>query len=105
MGAVGEKLADHCIITADNPRSEDPAAIAAEICGGRLGLGGSHSLILDREAAIAQGLARVLEAGGILLVAGKGHERTQEIAGKLFPFSDGEVVERLAGKCTARGNG
>lgn len=86
MGAIAGRLADDIILTNDNPRSEDPADIAAAI---RLGIPAtvSSEFIPDRAEAIARALARAT-AGDIVLVAGKGHETTQEIAGQHRPFSD-----------------
>lgn len=95
MGEVCARLADHAILTDDNPRSEDPAAIRAAV---RAGMAGAAEVteIGDREAAIAAGLA-ALGPGDVLAVAGKGHEPGQTIAGVVHPFDDAEVVRRLAG--------
>jgi UDP-N-acetylmuramoyl-L-alanyl-D-glutamate--2,6-diaminopimelate ligase len=92
MGEVAARLADRAIVTDDNPRSEDPAAIRAAVlagCPGGIEVGG-------REAAIAEGLAG-LGAGDVLAVAGKGHEQGQTIAGQTLPFDDVSVVRALAG--------
>ncbi|WP_421930927.1 UDP-N-acetylmuramoyl-L-alanyl-D-glutamate--2,6-diaminopimelate ligase [Phenylobacterium sp.] len=86
MGSIGAQYADLGIVTDDNPRSEDPAAIRAEVMAGTTGL----QNIGDRRAAIRAGVA-LLEAGDILVVAGKGHENWQTIAGVNHPFDD--VVE------------
>ena len=86
MGAIAGRLADIAIVTDDNPRSEDPAAIRAEVIGITEGL---HD-IGDRRAAITTAVAQ-LAAGDILVVAGKGHEQGQTIAGIVHPFDD--VVE------------
>jgi len=88
MGRVAAKNADSVIVTDDNPRSEDPAAIRAEIvkaCPGAQEIG-------DRQEAInaAIGLLRV---GDILVVAGKGHEQGQIVAGKTLPFDDVAAVK------------
>jgi UDP-N-acetylmuramoyl-L-alanyl-D-glutamate--2,6-diaminopimelate ligase len=95
MGAVAASLADHAIVTDDNPRSEDPAAIRAAV---RAGMTGAADLqdIGDRAAAIAAGLA-ALRGGDVLVVAGKGHESGQSIGGATLPFDDVETVRRLAG--------
>ncbi len=95
MGEVAARLADVAIVTDDNPRSEDPAAIRAEVlagCAGGTAIGG-------REQAIAAGLD-ALGSGDVLVVAGKGHETGQEIGGEVLPFDDVEVVRRLAGSDT-----
>ena len=89
MGQVAAELADMVIVTDDNPRHEDPAAIRAQIltaCPGAME-------IADRAAAIRQGMA-LLEKGDILLVAGKGHETGQIIGDEVVPFSDHEEIER-----------
>jgi UDP-N-acetylmuramoyl-L-alanyl-D-glutamate--2,6-diaminopimelate ligase len=90
MGAVAAAAADVAIVTDDNPRSEDPAAIRAQILAGGPGL----LEVPGRRAAIAAAAAR-LETGDILVVAGKGHEQGQIIGATVEPFDD--VVEtRLA---------
>jgi len=94
MGRVAGRLADLVIVTDDNPRSEDPAAIAREVLAG-VREGGAEALrIADREEAIARAL-RVAGAGDAVLVAGKGHEAYQEVSGRRLPFDDREVVRTL----------
>ena len=90
MGRVAEKFSDHCIVTSDNPRSEDPQHIIAEILGGMAA--NNHEIIVERAAAIGRaiGLARQHDT---VLLAGKGHEDYQEIAGMKYPFSDVAVAE------------
>jgi UDP-N-acetylmuramoyl-L-alanyl-D-glutamate--2,6-diaminopimelate ligase len=95
MGAVAADLADRIVLTDDNPRSEDPAGIVADI---RAGLHDHPhvSVIHDRRAAIATAVERA-RPGDIVLVAGKGHETGQEVAGEVHPFDDRDVVrEELA---------
>jgi UDP-N-acetylmuramoyl-L-alanyl-D-glutamate--2,6-diaminopimelate ligase len=87
MGAIGARFADIVIITDDNPRSEDPAAIRAEIIAGAP----SATEIGDRAAAIRHAIA-MLAAGDALLIAGKGHETGQIINGVTHPFSDQDVA-------------
>jgi len=89
MGAIAQRLADRVIVTSDNPRNEVPGAILADIVAGQ-DRRDRATVIEDRRAAIAQAVA---QAGprDVLLVAGKGHEDYQEIAGQRHPFSD--VVE------------
>lgn len=92
MGKVASRWADAVIVTDDNPRSEDPAAIRAEIlagCPGAREVGG-------RAHAIAAGL-NALRPGDVLAVAGKGHEQGQTIGGDVVPFDDVAVVRSLAG--------
>jgi UDP-N-acetylmuramoyl-L-alanyl-D-glutamate--2,6-diaminopimelate ligase len=96
MGAIGARLADLCVITSDNPRSEDPGAIIREIVGGipeRSGADGPHPVIEpDRRAAIALALGQAA-AGDTIVIAGKGHEQGQEFeAGRKVPFDDREVA-------------
>ncbi|MFM8330877.1 MAG: Mur ligase family protein, partial [Candidatus Methylumidiphilus sp.] len=94
MGAVAAQLADHVVLTDDNPRSEDGGAIIQEILAGC----GRVDIITqrDRRAAIAAALER-LAPDDVLLVAGKGHEDTQDIGGVKHPFSDRLVVRQLWG--------
>jgi UDP-N-acetylmuramoyl-L-alanyl-D-glutamate--2,6-diaminopimelate ligase len=90
MGAVAERLADHVILTNDNPRGEEPGAIIAEILEGIEDRAMVH-VELDRAKAI---LVSIAAAGpdDLVLIAGKGHEDYQEIAGRRQPFSDIEQV-------------
>jgi UDP-N-acetylmuramoyl-L-alanyl-D-glutamate--2,6-diaminopimelate ligase len=86
MGAVAARLADHVVLTSDNPRSEDPAAIVAGIAAGARG-GAETTTIVDRDRAIAHAVAAA-DARDVVLIAGKGHEATQEAGGIKRPFSD-----------------
>ncbi|MEA2217947.1 MAG: UDP-N-acetylmuramoyl-L-alanyl-D-glutamate--2,6-diaminopimelate ligase [Solirubrobacteraceae bacterium] len=91
MGAISARLADHTIVTSDNPRSEDPAAIVAEILAGIADRSATEAIV-DRRAAIerAVGLAA---AGDVVVVAGKGHEQGQEFEdGRRLPFDDATVA-------------
>ena len=95
MGAAAARLADLAIVTDDNPRSEDPAAIRAMVlqgCPDALEVG-------DRRAAIRAGVEQ-LRAGDILVVAGKGHEQGQTVSGVTHPFDD---VAETAQALIARG--
>lgn len=99
MGAAA-RLADVVVVTDDNPRSEDPAAIrAAVLAGCPQGRDGG-----GREAAIAAALAD-LRPGDVLAVAGKGHEQGQTIGGVTLPFDDVETVQRLLGALPPPDNG
>ncbi len=94
MGAIAETLADRAIVTDDNPRSEDPASIRAEV------LRGMHKKaaeIGDRREAIFEAVAS-LKPGDVLVVAGKGHEQGQIVAGKTLPFDDVSVVREALAK-------
>ncbi len=94
MGAAAARAADVVIVTDDNPRSEDPAAIRSEVLAGARSVGGP-ALVLevgDRRTAIARALGYVSGPGDTVLVAGKGHERGQEVGGQVHPFDDREVL-------------
>ena len=86
MGAVAQQQADRVIATSDNPRSEDPAAILHQILQGTIA-GDTVQAEPDRAAAIARAVAEA-SASDVVLIAGKGHEDTQETAGVRLPFSD-----------------
>ncbi|MDD2914058.1 MAG: UDP-N-acetylmuramoyl-L-alanyl-D-glutamate--2,6-diaminopimelate ligase [Gallionella sp.] len=91
MGLVAEKFSDHCIVTSDNPRSEDPQRIIAEIAGGMTA--DKHETIVDRAAAIERAIGLALQQDTVL-IAGKGHEDYQEIGGVRHPFSDTDIAGR-----------
>jgi UDP-N-acetylmuramoyl-L-alanyl-D-glutamate--2,6-diaminopimelate ligase len=94
MAAAAAELSDHVIITSDNPRSEDPEEILKEM---QVGLRGrAHEKITEREAAIRRAIDLV-GPGGIVLIAGKGHEKFQEFADSKVPFDDVAVAERAIG--------
>ncbi len=93
MGAVAGRFAKKIYVTSDNPRSEDPEAIIAEILEGLKGKENVHA-VPDRREAIRRALEE-REEGEILLILGKGDERYQEIAGEKIPFDDREVVREL----------
>jgi UDP-N-acetylmuramoyl-L-alanyl-D-glutamate--2,6-diaminopimelate ligase len=93
MGAIAERHAQHVVITSDNPRKEIAADIAAEICAG-MRTPSAATIILDRGLAIRTALAEAGE-GDFVLIAGKGHERTQESGGQITPFSDHDEIARV----------
>jgi UDP-N-acetylmuramoyl-L-alanyl-D-glutamate--2,6-diaminopimelate ligase len=93
MGDIASRLADEVFVTSDNPRSEDPSAILSAIRSGRTGHAIWHE-VLDRHDAIRAAL-EVAGAGDVVIVAGKGHEKTQEIAGRVVEFDDAAVVREL----------
>ncbi|MBD9393589.1 MULTISPECIES: UDP-N-acetylmuramoyl-L-alanyl-D-glutamate--2,6-diaminopimelate ligase [Acidovorax] len=98
MGAVAQHQADRVVVTSDNPRSEDPAAILHQILQGTI----ASSVVRaepDRAAAIALVVAEAAPAD-VVLIAGKGHEDTQETAGVRLPFSD---MAHAQGALQARG--
>ena len=86
MGAVAQQHADRVLVTSDNPRSEDPAAIVHQVLQGTIA-STTVSAELDRARAIAQAVAAAAPHD-VVLIAGKGHEDTQETAGVRQPFSD-----------------
>jgi UDP-N-acetylmuramoyl-L-alanyl-D-glutamate--2,6-diaminopimelate ligase len=88
MGRVAESYADRCIVTSDNPRSEDPRNIIDEVLSG---MGeNKHEVIVERAEAIERAI-KFARTGDIVLIAGKGHEDYQEIQGVKQPFSDAAV--------------
>jgi UDP-N-acetylmuramoyl-L-alanyl-D-glutamate--2,6-diaminopimelate ligase len=96
MGAAAAALADYSIVTSDNPRDEDPAAIIAAIAAG-FGARKNYEMEQDREKAIAKALV-LARPGDTVLIAGKGHETVQEFASTVAPFDDRDVVKRLLNK-------
>jgi UDP-N-acetylmuramoyl-L-alanyl-D-glutamate--2,6-diaminopimelate ligase len=87
MGAVGARLADRVIVTTDNPRSEDPRAIAETIARDL-----EHTeIVLDRRTAIRHAIDQA-QAGDTVVVAGKGHEAYQIVGDDVHPFDDREEV-------------
>jgi UDP-N-acetylmuramoyl-L-alanyl-D-glutamate--2,6-diaminopimelate ligase len=97
MGEIGARLADVLIVTDDNPRTEDPAAIRAAVLAGTETVEGTEVLeIGDRREAIRRAMS-MAGTGDIVIIAGKGHETGQEIAGVVHPFDDrDEVLAALA---------
>jgi UDP-N-acetylmuramyl-tripeptide synthetase len=87
MGAIAQRLADRVVLTSDNPRHESPAFILGQIQAGLSGKRDSVQLIEDRRQAIAVAV-RQAATNDVVLLAGKGHEDYQEIAGRRLPFSD-----------------
>jgi UDP-N-acetylmuramoyl-L-alanyl-D-glutamate--2,6-diaminopimelate ligase len=87
MGEIAARLSDLVVVTDDNPRSEDPAAIRSEILAGVSG--GTAELVEmgDRGAAIRFAITQA-SPGDTILIAGKGHETGQEVGGEVFPFDD-----------------
>jgi UDP-N-acetylmuramoyl-L-alanyl-D-glutamate--2,6-diaminopimelate ligase len=91
MGAIAARDADAVVVTSDNPRGEPPAAILAEIVAG-IAESAKVTVVEDRRAAIARAIAAA-DARDVILVAGKGHEDYQDIAGVKHPFSDAAEAE------------
>ena len=99
MGRVVAELADRAILTSDNPRSEDPEAIAAEVAAD--GALGSFEVELDRRAAIERALGEA-QAGDVVVLAGRGAEPEQELATGKMPFDDREVARETLRRVAAR---
>ncbi|WP_438363933.1 UDP-N-acetylmuramoyl-L-alanyl-D-glutamate--2,6-diaminopimelate ligase, partial [Streptomyces viridosporus] len=101
MGAAAARLADTAVLTSDNPRSEDPLAILATMLQGAASVPaherGEVQVFEDRAAAIAAAVARA-RPGDTVLVAGKGHEQGQDIAGVVRPFDDRQVLREAIKK-------
>ena len=95
MGAIAQKYAHRLVVTSDNPRSEEPESIIAEICGG-LEMNERVKCIANRKEAIKYALESLAQ-DEILVILGKGDETYQEIKGVKYPFSDKEVVRELLG--------
>ncbi|MEM9072611.1 MAG: UDP-N-acetylmuramoyl-L-alanyl-D-glutamate--2,6-diaminopimelate ligase [Myxococcota bacterium] len=94
MGAIAHVGADRVIVTSDNPRREDPEAIIAAIESGAKGEGASWERVVDRRAAVERALS-FATADDVVVIAGKGHETTQEIGDEVLPFSDAAVVREI----------
>jgi UDP-N-acetylmuramoyl-L-alanyl-D-glutamate--2,6-diaminopimelate ligase len=97
MGERATRLADRVVVTSDNPRSEDPRAIIAEIVAGATG---DVTVEPDRAAAIRLALERA-EDGDVVVIAGKGHEQGQEFADRTIPFDDREVAREALRRLAA----
>ncbi|HEX6363407.1 MAG TPA: UDP-N-acetylmuramoyl-L-alanyl-D-glutamate--2,6-diaminopimelate ligase, partial [Albitalea sp.] len=86
MGGIAQRLADRVVVTSDNPRQEPPSQILEQIVAGMAGMQ-RPMIIEDRRAAIGQAI-RFADANDVILIAGKGHEDYQDVAGVKHPFSD-----------------
>ncbi|HEY7537105.1 MAG TPA: UDP-N-acetylmuramoyl-L-alanyl-D-glutamate--2,6-diaminopimelate ligase, partial [Gaiellaceae bacterium] len=98
MGRVAAELADRALLTSDNPRSEDPAAIVADVAAGALG---ELEIELDRGAAIERALGGAAP-GDVVVIAGRGAEPEQELATGKIPFDDREVARKTLRRVAAR---
>jgi UDP-N-acetylmuramoyl-L-alanyl-D-glutamate--2,6-diaminopimelate ligase len=90
MGRVAAARADRAIVTTDNPRSEDPQAIAEEVAAGEL------EIVVDRRAAIERALADAQD-GDVVVIAGKGADTEMEVGGRFVPFDDRAVAREVLG--------
>ena len=95
MGRIAEQLADHLVVTSDNPRTEDPQQILDDI---KTGISEPHRAmwIPDRRAAIYHAAAKS-SAGDVILIAGKGHEPYQIIQSEIISFDDREEARNAFG--------
>jgi UDP-N-acetylmuramoyl-L-alanyl-D-glutamate--2,6-diaminopimelate ligase len=102
MGAVAARLADTVVVTSDNPRSEDPAAIIDEILEGVVAekASGPDAVFVDRREAISFAV-EAARPGDVVVIAGKGHETGQEFRDRKVPFDD-RIVAREALEALAR---
>lgn len=92
MGRIAGELADHSVLTSDNPRSEAPQEILRQVEGGlRTVSGASYEVVEDRRAAIDRAIGRATAGDGVL-IAGKGHEREQIVGNRKLPFVDRDVA-------------
>ena len=99
MGRIASELGDVAIVTSDNPRSEKPEAIIAEIVAGA---GGDVEVEPDRTRAIGQALETAVD-GDVVVIAGKGHEQGQEFRnGEKIPFDDREVAREALRRLGAK---
>ena len=96
MGNISSMKADYTIITSDNPRTEDPDTIISEIANG-IEEGSDFIIVPDREEAIRIAI-EMKKADDVVIIAGKGHEKYQEIMGVLHPFDDVEIAKRYLEK-------
>lgn len=93
MGRLAAQLSQHVIVTDDNPRSEDPAAIRAAVLAGARAGAAQIVEIGDRAAAIETAVAAA-QVGDSVVILGKGHETGQEVAGVVYPFDDRQVARQ-----------
>jgi UDP-N-acetylmuramoyl-L-alanyl-D-glutamate--2,6-diaminopimelate ligase len=101
MGEIGGKMADLCILTADNSRYEKTEDIIADIRGSIEKTGGAFIEIPDRREAIEYSITHA-QPGDMIAVIGKGHEDYQEINGVRTPFLDRQVIEEVVAKLEGR---
>ena len=94
MGEIGGKMADLCIITADNPRFEKNEDIIKDIEVGLAKTDGTYLVIPDRREAIFYAI-RNAEEGDMIAIIGKGHEDYQEIKGKKYPMDERVLIEEI----------
>jgi len=103
MGEIAVKLSDYTVITSDNPRSEDPEQIIADIVKGipSANRRSAFTTVINREEAIAKAI-KMAQPNDLVLLAGKGHEDYQIIGSKVIPFDDSEVAQRVIKEVLAK---
>jgi len=98
MGKIAAQYSDFCIVTSDNPRSEEPEAIIDDIIPGLMAIENSHyAKIVDRREAIHQAI-HLARKGDLVIIAGKGHETYQLVKDQVFPFDDRLVAREFLGE-------
>lgn len=101
MGEISARLADLTVLTSDNPRSENPDAIVADILAGIDGGAVREGVVVevDRHAAIQKTLCEMARPGDLIIIAGKGHETGQTAGGRTIPFDDRTVAREALASC------
>ena len=97
MGEVAGRLADYTIVTTDNPRTEKPEDIIADIEAGISKTKGKYEIVVDRREAIAKAI-KMMGKRDLVILAGKGHETYQEINGEKFPFDERVIIKEILGE-------
>jgi UDP-N-acetylmuramyl tripeptide synthase len=97
MGEISGRLADYTIITSDNPRTEDPVSIIAQVEGGMKESGGAYEVEADRALAIEKAI-RASAPGEVVVIAGKGHEDYQILGREKIHLDDREIAEKALGQ-------
>ena len=94
MGEIAGKYADYTIITSDNPRTENAEEIVKQIEAGMKKTKGSYECIVDRKEAMKKAI-QMVHKKDLIIIAGKGHELTQEIKGKKYAFNEREIIKEI----------
>ena len=94
MGGIGQRLSDRCIITNDNPRTEDPELIIKDILAGLDESNENYKVVMDRKEAIKEAIESA-KKGDVILIAGKGHENYQILGTVKHHFDDKEVAREV----------
>ena len=101
MGHAAGKGANYCIVTSDNPRTEDPKSIIDAILPGVIETGCPYEVVVNRVEAIRKALL-IAQPDDVIVLAGKGHEPYQEINGVRHPFDEKEIVAKALSEITQR---